>query len=57
MAYNGISFDSMKGHDLMAGEFLVGAGGEVYSVDEGQQWLRDSQWRLLEQSLWLGQQA
>jgi SAM-dependent methyltransferase len=34
---------------LMAGEFLVMAGdGDVYSVDEGREWTRQTGWRFLE---------
>lgn len=32
----------------MAGEFLLTSGsGDVYSVDEGQQWLHDMGWKAL----------
>ena len=33
---------------LMAGEFLVVAGGDVYSEEEAHAWLRESGWRPLE---------
>jgi hypothetical protein len=34
---------------LMAGEFLVvGGNGDVYSADEGRDWLAQSGWRYVE---------
>lgn len=33
---------------LMAGEFLLGVGGDVYSADEASAWLRDTGWRVHE---------
>ena len=34
---------------LMAGEFLVvGGNGDVYSVDEGREWLARTGWQFLE---------
>jgi hypothetical protein len=33
---------------LMAGEFLLDAGGEVYSADEANTWLQETKWSVLE---------
>ncbi len=33
---------------LMAGEFLVDAGGDVYSVEEAETWLQETGWHVLE---------
>ena len=34
---------------LMAAEFLINSGGDVYSTAEIRQWLHETGWRLLEQ--------